>query len=72
MEPTDYFLLAIFIALGAFSLIAAIFNFDWYFETSGAATFVNQIRKKRSTHLLCFAGVSTDRVRGAGIDLLVT
>ena len=42
MEPTDYFILAIFITLGAFSLVAAIFNFDWYFETSGATTFVNK------------------------------
>ena len=43
MEPTDYFILVIFMALGAFSLIAAIFNFDWYFETSGATTFVNKL-----------------------------
>ena len=46
MEPTDYFILAIFIALGAFSLVAAIFNFDWYFETSGATTFVNKFGRK--------------------------
>lgn len=46
MEPTDYFMLAIFIALGVFSLIAAIFNFDWYFETSGAATFVHKFGRK--------------------------
>ena len=46
MEPTDYFILAIFITLGAFSLVAAIFNFDWYFETSGATTFVNKFGRK--------------------------
>ena len=39
MEPADYFILAVFIALGLFSLIAALFNLDWYFNTSGASTF---------------------------------
>lgn len=40
MEPSEYMILAIFIALGLFSVVAALFNFDWYFETSGAMTFV--------------------------------
>lgn len=42
MEPADYFILAVFIALGLFSLIAALFNFDWYFNTSGASIFVHK------------------------------
>ena len=41
MGPSEYFILVLFIALGLFSIIAAIFNFDWYFKTSGAMTFVN-------------------------------
>lgn len=41
MEPSEYFILVLFIALGLFSIVAAIFNFDWYFKTSGAMTFVN-------------------------------
>ncbi len=40
MEPSEYFILILFIALGLFSLIAAIFNIDWYFKTDGAKTFV--------------------------------
>lgn len=40
MDPSEYMILAIFIALGLFSVVAALFNFDWYFETSGAMTFV--------------------------------
>lgn len=40
MNPSEYFILFIFMALGLFSLVAAIFNFDWYFQTSGAATFI--------------------------------
>ena len=42
MEPSEYFILVLFIGLGAFSLIAAAFNFDWYFQTSGAMTFVRR------------------------------
>lgn len=41
MEPSEYFMFILFIALGVFSMVAAIFNFDWYFKTSGAITFVN-------------------------------
>ena len=40
MEPADYFILAVFIALGLFSLIAALFNLD---NTSGASTFVHKL-----------------------------
>ena len=58
MEPTDYFLLAIFIALGIFSLIAAIFNFDWYFETSGAATFVNKLGRKGARIFYALLGLA--------------
>ncbi len=46
MEPSDYLLLFIFIALGAFSLVAAVFNFDWYFETGGASTFVRRLGRR--------------------------
>ena len=41
MGPSEYFILVLFIALGLFSIVAAIFNLDWYFKTSGAMTFVN-------------------------------
>ncbi len=41
MEPSEYFILVLFIALGLFSVVAAVFNLDWYFKTSGAMTFVN-------------------------------
>ncbi|WP_455621690.1 immunity 17 family protein [Parabacteroides sp.] len=41
MDPSEYFILVLFIALGLFSIVAAVFNLDWYFKTSGAMTFVN-------------------------------
>ena len=40
MEPSEYFILILFIALGLFSVVAAIFDLEWYFQTSGAMTFV--------------------------------
>jgi hypothetical protein len=33
-------------ALGAFSIIAAIFNFNWFFSTNSAAIFVKWFGKK--------------------------
>ena len=41
MEPSEYFILILFIALGLFSMVAAILNLDWYFKTSGAVVVVN-------------------------------
>jgi hypothetical protein len=46
MEPTEYFILTLFIALGIFSIVAAILNLDWYFQTSGAMTFVKWLGRK--------------------------
>ena len=37
MDPSEYFILSLFIALGLFSIVAAICNF----KTSGGMTFVN-------------------------------
>lgn len=58
MEPTDYFILVVFMALGAFSLVAAICNFDWYFETSGATTFVNKLGRKGARIFYALLGVA--------------
>lgn len=46
MDPSEYFILFLFIALGVFSVTAAAFNFEWYFQTSGAMTFVNKFGRK--------------------------
>lgn len=58
MEPTDYFLLIVFIALGAFSLIASIFDFDWYFSTSGASTFVNRLGRRGARIFYALLGLA--------------
>lgn len=43
MAPSEYFILILFIALGLFSLVAAIWNIDWYFHTDGARMFVQRL-----------------------------
>lgn len=56
MDPSEYFILSLFIALGLFSIVAAICNFDWYFKTSGAMTFVNWFGRGGARYLLCVVG----------------
>ncbi len=41
MSFAEYFILGIFVFLGSLSMIAALFNFEWYFRTSNARIFVN-------------------------------
>lgn len=43
MTVPEYLILGLFIFLGAFSLIAAGFNFEWFFKTNGANTFVRHL-----------------------------
>ena len=40
MAPSEYFIFALFIGLGLFSVVAAVMNLEWYFQTSAAQTFV--------------------------------
>ena len=40
MAPSEYFIFALFIGLGLFSVVAAVLNLEWYFQTSAAQTFV--------------------------------
>lgn len=58
MEPSEYFILALFIALGVFSMVAATFNFDWYFQTSGAMTFVRRFGRRGARIFYALLGVA--------------
>lgn len=40
MNTSEILIFIIFILLGVFSLSAAIFNYNWYFNTQGAAMFI--------------------------------
>lgn len=57
MDPSEYFILILFIALGVFSIVAGAFNFDWYFETSGAMTFVKWLGRKGARIFYVLLGV---------------
>ncbi len=57
MNPTDYFIFVLFIALGCFSMIAALFNLDWYFRTSAAQSFVNWFGRKGARIFYLLLGV---------------
>ena len=65
MEPTEYFILILFIALGIFSVIAAILNLDWYFQTSGAMTFVRWLGRKGARIFYALLGLG---LISSGID----
>jgi small neutral amino acid transporter SnatA (MarC family) len=41
MKTEEYLVLAIFVLTGSISLVAALFNFDWYFQSQKASTFVH-------------------------------
>ncbi len=58
MGPSEYFILVIFIALGLFSLTAAILNIDWYFKTSGAATFIKLFGRQGARVFYGFLGLA--------------
>lgn len=57
MNPADYFIFILFILLGCFSSIAALFNFDWYFQTSAAQTFVRYFGRTGARVFYALLGV---------------
>ncbi|GAB6394845.1 MAG: immunity 17 family protein [Bacteroidales bacterium] len=40
MKTSEYLVLGIFVLAGAIALAAAVFNFDWYFQSRKASTAV--------------------------------
>lgn len=67
MGPSEYFILILFIALGGFSIVAALFDFDWYFETSGATTFVRWLGRKGARVFYALLGVGLIACGTAGL-----
>jgi small neutral amino acid transporter SnatA (MarC family) len=63
MEPTEYFILILFIALGIFSVIAAILNF----QTSGAMTFVRWLGRKGARIFYALLGLGLIACGVAGL-----
>lgn len=57
METSDMLIFILFILLGSLALIAAVFNFDWYFNTQGAAMFVKWFGRKGARAFYVFLGI---------------
>ena len=58
MQPSEYFILVLFIVLGVFSITASVLNLDWYFQTDGARIFVKRFgRNARIFYILLGIGL---------------
>lgn len=57
MTPSEYFIFALFIGLGLFSVVAAVLNLEWYFQTSAAQTFVRWLGRTGARLFYVFLGV---------------
>ena len=57
MTPSEYFIFALFIGLGLFSVIAAVLNLEWYFQTSAAQTFVRWLGRTGARLFYVLLGV---------------
>ncbi len=58
MKTQEAFIFFIFISLGVFSLIASIFNFDWYFNTQGASTFIKWFGRGGARRFYALLGIA--------------
>ena len=57
MTPSEYFIFALFIGLGVFSVVAAVLNLEWYFQTSAAQTFVRWLGRTGARLFYVLLGV---------------
>lgn len=48
-----YFIQGIFVLVGILSILAAFFNWDWFFTAQNARFFVNQFGRQRAR--ICYA-----------------
>lgn len=67
MDPSIYLILVAFILLGGFSVFAALFNVEWFFQTNGAQTFVKQFGRKGARIFYAFLGLA---LMAFGVSLL--
>ena len=57
MAPSEYFIFALFIGLGVFSVVAAVLNLEWYFQTSAAQTIVKWLGRTGARLFYVLLGV---------------
>ena len=56
MDTSVILMFVIFILLGGFSIIAALFDLKWFFSTQGTATFVHHLGYKGARIFYFFLG----------------
>lgn len=57
MQPSEYFILVLFIVLGVFSITASALNLDWYFQTDGAKMFVKRFGRNGARIFYVLLGI---------------
>ena len=57
MTPSEYFIFALFIGLGVFSVVAAVLDLEWYFQTSAAQTFVRWLGRNGARLFYVLLGI---------------
>ena len=57
MQPSEYFILVLFIVLGAFSITASVLYLDLYFETDGARIFVKRFGRNGARIFYVLLGI---------------
>ena len=57
MQPSEYFILVLFIVLGVFSIAASALNLDWYFQTDGARIFVKRFGRNGARIFYVLLGI---------------
>ena len=57
MQPSEYFILVLFIVLGVFSIAASVLNLDCYFQTDGARIFVNRFGRNGARIFYVLLGI---------------
>ncbi len=58
MQPSEYFILVLFIVLGVFSITASALNLDWYFQTDGARMFVKRFGRNGARIFYVLLGIA--------------
>lgn len=58
MNTPEAFIFILFLSLGAFSLVAALFNIEWFFATHGAAMFIKWFGRKGARIFYVFLGLA--------------
>ncbi len=69
MQTSEYLFLLLFIGIGGFSFAAALFNFEWFFSTRQANTFINWLGRTGARLFYAVLGLG---LIGCGIAGLLT